>query len=218
MKEDVNLQKLYYDDDYIANYQVIESNIVCKMGSGENRIIPWSVESELKILEVMKTQAIYFKTKLSKLKGSRNFEVFLGASQVLFAGVVANAGSVAMQNGDNLMGYVAFATASIFSLSSIASGLKINNYNKTTKDINKNLYYLDNEQDYEMNEINLEYLKTNLSKKGQLQLEMDWQENGLDINKIDGYSFEDLKNLHNNLKFYCEYSDNKIKSKQKTLC
>jgi len=217
MKKDEILEKTHYHDEYIVSYELSEdeSKIVCHMSHGEPRVIPWSVKNEEKIKEVMEKQAYYFQENLPKIIKQKKYHLWsIPVKMALATGAGISANYFFQQNVDHL-GYASAILAGVLGLAALSSTLETFQYRSVEKDVNKHSLYLDNRDYYEMKEIDTDYLTTNLSEEGVNQLLTDWPEEGLDINKINDFSYDDLKKLRENLLFYCDYGKEKKLKKSK---
>lgn len=200
--------------DYITSYKIKDEKIIADMASGEIRVVPWSVEAESKVLQTLESQVRLFKDYLLKLKAHKNWHAFFTTAKFFIAGGGGLWGTYLLKQNDNY-GVVVLIGSGLMAFSMIGDAVKTYRDCEMIEEIEKNVFYLNKEDEFfGMKDIEMEYIKPNLSRNGKANLKIDI-ENGLDINKVNDYKFSDLKKIRANIDFYRAYAKNHGKTKVK---
>ncbi len=196
--------------NYIEEYSVINHQINITMADGEERIIPWSENAEKKIIKDMELCVKQAEKLVPKLRNKKNFHIGIASAKcVLFFPSIIY--SIYLFNNNNPSGIVFGGLSVLTGYSLINDAIKMKKENEMLDDIEKNQIFLKEKEAFRMEKIKLEYIKQNLSKNGKSLISEDWPT--LDINLINSYSLNDLKKIRENIEFYHEYTDSKVKQK-----
>ena len=200
---------LNYEDSktFILNYKIEDNQIIVNLASGEEYIIPYSLENEKKLLEQMKEQVIdsdVFKSKQEKrFSVAWKWAIWSGAMLVFNAVVLATgSSSLPIVNGICAGWFVFDTTYRVYSM--IDSKKKI-------KDVNKNRMFLNNEELLnEKVKSNQNILSNTNTKTKELVASTPEDAQVFSLNTMDKIKYQELKTILENIKrdeqFGFEYS------------
>ena len=179
---------------FILRYEIKSDKIIAELASGEDYVIPYTKENEIKVLEKMEEQVLYADKFLKSNKQTKESYLKLGAIELLFSIMCIMMDNEIMHTG---MG--------MFSLTSIliAARAKIK-----SDDYNKSKAFLDNKELFTK-----EYMSENvLNGLSILTKSLLEGKETLTINDIDRISCRDLRKLLSNLRREREFGFDKVKS------
>lgn len=200
---------LNYEDSktFILNYKIEDNQIIVNLASGEEYIIPYSLENEKKLLEQMKEQVIdsdVFKSKQEKkFSVAWKWAIWSGTMLVFNAVVLATgSSSLPIVNGICAGWFVFDTTYRVYSM--IDSKKKI-------KDVNKNRMFLNNEELLnEKVKSNQNILSNTNTKTKELVASTPEDAQVFSLNTMDKIKYQELKTILENIKrdeqFGFEYS------------
>ena len=200
---------LSYDGSktFVLNYKIEDNQIIVNLASGENYVIPYSLENEKKLLERMKKQVLSsyeFEIKQEKRFSSAWKWAVWSGSMLVFNVVVLAAGitSIPIVNGLCAGWFVFDTTCRIYSM--IDSKKKI-------KDVNKNRMFLNNEELLNERAKSNQNILSNTNKKTKELVSSTPEDKPVfSLNNMDEINYEELKTILDNIKrdeqFGFEYS------------
>lgn len=203
---------LNYEDSktFILNYKIEDNQIIVNLASGEEYIIPYSLENEKKLLEQMKEQVL--DSDVFKSKQEKRFSVawkwaIWSSAMLVFNAVVLATGSSSLPIVSGLCaGWFVFdITYRVYSM--IDSKKKI-------KDVNKNRMFLNNEELLnEKVKSNQNILSNTNTKTKEFVASTPEDAQVFSLNTMDKIKYQELKTILENIKrdeqFGFEYSSTK---------
>ncbi len=198
---------------FITSYRIKNNEIIVKLASGENYVIPYNEQNEKKVLSRMEKQAentTDIKNKLSKSNGKSR--VFLLWSAALFTFLFLPAILLGQASVITYLGVsVTLLNIVLYSYDLIFNKLK-------QRDIAKQKYFLEHRQELNDNVNNNKNMLLGLSKKAKKQIEQAPVERPVfDINTIDSYSLRDLKTLRDNIQRELAFGFNQEQDQEQSI-
>lgn len=180
---------------FIEEYKIENSEIIIRLASGEDYIVPYNKENEKKILLIMEKQVreAYYKpfSTLDKI----NFITLPVSTTIELIG---------MMNNNKLFDKILLGALAFCDVCYI---IKLFGYFNVKYDLKRNRYFLENKDYINDNFKPTSNMMIGLSNKKQNQiLENNLDEDIFDINKISNYSLGDLKKIVKNIDRACKFN------------
>ena len=145
--------------NFPSKYEAKDDKIIVEMADGSNQVIPWSLNSEKELLKTMEGVARYAKFSIKKLKERKKRYIIAAICQGVFSSLGCGYLKFMVEMGDKNYTIGALTTV-LLALSTLAHVIKAAKDGEGIKDYEKNVYYLNNKEDYWMAGIEHKYLKT----------------------------------------------------------
>lgn len=198
---------------FITSYRIKNNEIIVKLASGENYVIPYNEQNEKKVLSRMEKQAentTDIKNKLSKSNGKSR--VFLLWSAALFTFLFLPAILLGQASVITYLG----VSVTLLNIVLYSCGLIFNKLKQ--RDIAKQKYFLEHRQELNDNVNNNKNMLLGLSKKAKKQIEQAPVERPVfDINTIDSYSLKDIKTLRDNIQRELAFGFNQEQDQEQSI-
>lgn len=170
---------------FIKNYEVLEDNIIIHFATGETFTIPYTEANEQKLNTKMESQILEVEEYEKKVKNNITAEKFWIIVSLL-AGITMLA--IGYFNNAAIISYIFSSLMGSFTL---ISGIKLIHNKSIIKDIEKNKYYIDNQELINKGIQNTNVL-ANIPNKTRSIIE---SEPAITINTVDKMSYEGLKKV-----------------------
>lgn len=200
---------LNYEDSktFILNYKIEDNQIIVNLASGEEYIIPYSLENEKKLLEQMKEQVI--DSDVFKSKQEKRFSV--AWKWAIWSGAMLVFNAVALATGSSSLPIVNGICAGWFVFDTTYRVYSMIDSKKKIKDVNKNRMFLNNEELLnEKVKSNQNILSNTNTKTKELVASTPEDAQVFSLNTMDKIKYQELKTILENIKrdeqFGFEYS------------
>ena len=182
---------------FILNYRVEDNQIIVNLASGENYVIPYTLENGKNLLERMKTQVLSsseFETKQEKRFSSAWKWAIWSGTMLAFNAIMLATGNTAVPVVSGICaGWFVFDTTyRIYSM--VDSKRKI-------KDINKNRMFLNNEELLNQKVKSNQNILSDTDKKTKELVSTTPEDKPVfSLNNMDEIRYEELKKILENIK------------------
>lgn len=181
---------------FILNYSIKDDKIIVNLASNKEYTIPYSIDNEKRILNIMKKQVN--NSNKYKLEQKITFSISAIASVVSEICLITVNPMFLLNSGAEVLDTVTFSTLFISCI--LAGHYKMIKSIKNIKDIEKNQMFVNNERLLNDNiQVNSNALENTSSKTKEIVKSYD-ESSKVTLNSIDKISYKDLKQIIENIK------------------
>lgn len=197
---------------FILNYKVEDNQIIANLASGEDYVIPYTLENEKNLLERMKKQVLNSNEFLSQQEKRFSFSW----KWALVCGVVLAFNSIFLVTGNSVAPVVTGMVCSYFAFDITFRIYSMVDSKRKIKDICKNKMFLNNEELLNQKVKSHQNILSNTDKKTK-ELVSSTPENKpvFSLNNMDEIKYDELKKIIENIKrdeqFAFDYSSTQEK-------